>query len=164
MSRVVTLLSLLFLLSGCMSPYPTDETLIKRFEKNEGMFNDILNQLQARPDIGYLQRDVAFYSGRGRVTEPGEEKELRTLMGQLGLVDINPDGDLTMVHMGLTRNSSIFTGRGDIFKGYAYLSEPPLPIRTVEDLGAIGDFSAPADVNFYRHVKGNWYLYLKIQD
>ncbi len=152
MSRVVTLLSLLFLLSGCMSPYPSDETLIKRFEKNEGMFNDILNQLQARPDIGYLQRDVAFYSGRSRVTEPGEEKELRGLMEQLQLLDVNPEDDGgTDVYMELVRNNAALSG-ANRFKGYAYLSQPPLKFRTVENLDAVGDVGSSADLYFYRHM------------
>ena len=159
---LATLLALAVLFSG-RSTYPSDEALIRRFERNEAMFSELVSQLQARPDIAYLGYNVAFYDGRGRVTEPGEEKELRALMGRLRLMSVNPDDDDGPdVYMEITPSGGSL-GSSNKTKGYARLSTPPIPVRTVGNLDAIGQVGAVADLYFYRHMKGNWYLYLKIQ-
>ena len=140
--------------------YPSDAAMIRHFERNEATFDELLERMRLRPDITHLRRGVVFSRTDGHVTELGAEGELKALMRRLNLNAVS-NGERS-VYMEFVENSLAFDF-ADEYKGYAYLITPPNPNRLVEDLDALGHIGTASYVYFFRHLKGNWYLYLRGQ-
>lgn len=137
--------------------------MIRRFEQHEATFQELVNKIEARPDIDFLLRNVVFYEDGSRV-EPGNEAELRTLMRQLNLYAISAPGPSEWgIYMEL-RGNNLGLSRAGRHKGYAYLTTLPAPNWIVEDLDEIGYSGLFGSLDVYKPIKGNWHLYLEIRD
>ena len=152
---------LILVLPSCISEYPSDGALLRRFERNEALLNDLVTQVQARPDIDILRRNVVFYED-GRREAPGEEADLRKMMRRLNLEVIAARGSgETSVYLELAPNPwSLTFDLVNATKGYAYLLNPPSPTRLVDNLQEVGNVHA----THYKPIKSNWYLFLTIRD
>ncbi len=141
-------LSLLF-----SSNYPSDEAMMRQFRWQEATFDELAELMQDRPDIRTLRRDRVFYEASPHPVEPGNEPELRRLMKRLRIESVRRTS--ASVRMELIGNDTALFHSNP--KGFVYLLEPPHPNSLVEDLDEVENHGR----TYYRHIKGNWYLYVE---
>ena len=157
------LISLPLFFSGSLREYPSDRTMARRFERNEATFSELRRQLLANPDVRYLSRNAGFYSSDSlSLDELGVESSLPTLMRRLNLVTVAERDGGANIYMELARVNHLLAS-SDGYKGYAYLSTPPHPNFMAENLDTLNYTSSGLWLN-YKHLKGNWYLYLEYRD
>ena len=169
--RILTLTILsAFLLTSCLSKYPSDDAMVKRFDKNRSSYESLLKEVVRRQDIRLVASDAIAYSNMWRETDRGNnvEPELQSAVRKLGLGEVRISrGEEVRVYFQLPNNSTLLT---DLFgeypyhvlKGYAYLPAPPLAL--VADLSAIDGDDIDGDSTYYEHIEGNWYLYLEADE
>ena len=137
--------------------------MTRRFEKNEATFNELISQLRSRPDIDYLGRNVVYYEDGRRADGPEAESNFRALMKRLNLDTIwARGGSEANIYLELVRKNYIWVSP-DGYKGYTYMFTPPHPDRTAKDLDALNHVGY-GSLTHYKHLKGNWYLYIEFRD
>lgn len=157
----VALLLLCFSLGSCgRAGHPSDADLLKNFTRNEAGFERLLTMIRAdkslqRVDDTWTRPEDPSSVGIG----PDRIQAYRSLFATLGI----PRGfyawhdpeNFTF----LASTSGI--GVSGSAKGYAYLSRRPDLV-----VPSLDGYQSPDGGSFtaYRHIKGNWYLYLDHED
>ena len=165
--------SLIVLLSSC-GPYPSDRRMIAEFHKNEAEFTALFEQVKVWETRSWITpTNAPRLSAFVPPLSEAQAEDIQTQMADLGVYAINVEPEL-----GYERNAfGLYMKTEDQYdrngelrqidpsirgKGYAYL-EKPLPSASCvfdKNLNRI-DLAATCSGLIYRHVEGNWYLFLK---
>ena len=137
--------------------------MIRHFKKNEATFDELLNQLQFKPEIDTVRRTIVFYEDGRRVTESDAEREVKKLMKRLGLEVVSARGGHDEnVYMELVPNKLSVGWTGEI-KGYAHIRKSSYPTKTFENLDTLENISFTNAI-YLKHIKDDWYIYLETLD
>ena len=169
-------LTLLSALSGCSIDINySDKAMIRHFQKNEQLFNELATSALQANDLRILRSCDGPPCYRNRATktyyailEDGERVEtgfgnLSEIMNSLDLASLNVErGNYKKVYMRRSkrREMTLFdTESSYAVKGYLYSTEPVDPSRLEDKLESSSLFNN--DLRF-RHIDGPWYLYISI--
>ena len=147
-SLILTIFSLLLSELGCSLTHPTDETLVARFFEREAEFERLLAMV--REDGGQViyrtwTENPHVSRARGR--------EYRSTMKRLSVQTLIAWDEPQRVRLFASSLGLSVSGSS---KGFVYLERKP--DSHLEDLDHYRPRSA--DFEVYRHLKGNWYLFL----
>ena len=154
-------LILLILCSACSSAkHPSDQALIENFQSHKSEFNQLLQMFLADKGLGRVAYDFTRPENPQTVGITRERlKVYRGLFDELDLsagIEGYEEKDVVWFHAS-TYGLSV-TGSG---KGYAYLKERPKLV--VDNLDTYWSQDGRSFTTF-RHLEGNWYLYLDYED
>ncbi len=170
-------LTLLSALSGCSFDINySDKAMIRHFQKNEQLFNELATSALRANDLRILRSCDGPPCYRNRATETyyailedGERVEtgfgnLSEIMNTLDLasLDIEHGGYKKEVYMRRSkrREMTLFDPESSYaVKGYLYSTEPVDPNRLEDKLESSSLYNN--DLRF-RHIAGSWYLYISI--
>ena len=175
MNRMFTKLRYLILLLALMTacdpfnldkPHPSDDELIRNFQKNEADFNKLVTMsnedskvIRIAPDFTRLENNWAWPRPE---SELGFSKqrwdEYRTLFNKLGLqsgISRERDSESTIIF--LTASSKGMTFRGSS-KGYAYSEQELSPVFDSLNQNPVDPQKRQKHGVAYRKIKDHWYL------
>ncbi len=153
--------------------HTSDAKLERNFMKHEVEFNALLAQVNADVRLGMLRSDSLSYANHlfekpiemSKVEGAGLSKErldwYQQQMQNLGISQINR-GDS---EIGLRVDQGSISN-GDSYKGYRYSTTPPKG-RTLTSLDGYKlspQDMVPGGYIVYKPIKGNWYLYLFVNN
>jgi hypothetical protein len=147
------------LLVGC-SRHPSDSALLKNFQSHRAEFNHLLVMFLADKGLGRVAYDFTRPEDPASVgVSPERLAEYRKLFDQLGLsAGIEGYGDKEEVQFYASTQGLSVSGSA---KGFAYLTRPPsLLVDRLDNYRSKDGKSFTA----FRHIEGNWYLYLDYED
>ena len=135
--------------------YPSNDEMVSRYMNNKADF-----ELLARMMLEEKE-STAVYGGEcelrdGRRVNGVEHERCGALVGLCHQLGIESAGGAPW-HLVLEVGSSGGAMGGSTI-GYEYLSQPPYPLRFVDDINHSGEESVGQDL--YQHIEGNWYLFL----
>ena len=147
-------------------PHPSDDSLIKNFQRHEADF-DLLARMSREdsdliriaPDFTWTQKSAAWPRPESELGFSRQRwDEYRSLFRKLDLEsgNLNYQPDLVLF---LASTKGLVTGGSS--KGYAYsVKEPPLMGQNLDNYSFK---DSKKDMNIgYRKLKGNWYLYYEV--
>ena len=165
MNRVMCALfaGILAVQAGCFvagASHPTDAQLLDRFSLERATFESLLSMFREDRSLGRVAPDFTRPDDPATVGVSAQRvSEYRRLCKALGLQSgiEGYDGKST-IWFNASSTGLAVTGSG---KGYAYVASAPDLV--VPSLDA---FEPPDAQSFtaYRHIEGNWYLYLEYTD
>jgi len=154
------LLILLFFITGCDSPHPSDDALRRNFEKHEAEFDRLVQMCQEDSEMVRIADNFTWTKQSAAWPRPESDlgfsrdrwDEYRTLFRKVGLDNglVSNQPDLVVLfasHRGIVPAGSS--------KGYAYYLKTPITL--VDSL----DADKPSNGKAFMRLKGNWYLYLE---
>jgi hypothetical protein len=153
-------LGLIVLTNGCSSKHPSDQSLLTNFQNHRTEFDQLLQTFLADKGLGRVAYDFTRPENPQTIgISPDRLQQYRKLFGRLGLsegIEGYDEKDLVWFHASAQGLS--VTGSG---KGYAYLTKPPpLVVDSLDNYWSKDGKSFTA----FRHIEGNWYLYLEYED
>ena len=163
--------TIIILLTGCLSKYPSDDTMVRRFDRQRASYESLLEGVAKRKDVRLVAPDAIAYSNIWRSTDwdNNVEPELQAAVRKLRLGEVRIyRGEEVSVYFQLPSHSTLLTDLyGEypyhVLKGYAYLPTPPLSL--FDDLSVFDKDDLVGDGNYYfEHIEGNWYLYLETDE
>ena len=148
-------------LSNWRSWPPSDAAMIRHLRQNRGAYDQLVAMAQSDSKLGYIgddsirARDEHASAGVSESRIGQYRQLLRETGGDEGLEsDIVPHGIL-VDYWNYGAGMSLFAPL--VAKGYIYATVPPKPLVSSLDRC---DETGGSDFEVYRHVTGNWYLYL----
>jgi hypothetical protein len=142
------------------SAYPTDDEMLYHFLTHRDHFESLMQQFRADADLLRVNQDgSALRDHLTEVTLDDAKREVyRDLLTRLGLFYISriPDGPGSIYMQAWWSKSGTLIGGKS--KYFAYTAKAGND--TVASLDEI--FRTGRDANEFRHVTGNWYLYLDV--
>lgn len=148
------------LFSGCAAQHPSDDVLIANFQSHKSQFDQLLQMFIADKGLGRVAKDFTRPANPAEIgVTPERLAEYRKLFTTLGLRSgiEGYDPKDTVTFYASTQGLAV-SGSS---KGFAYLKEPPKILVDKLD----GYRSADGrSFTVYRHLEGNWYLYLDYED
>ena len=163
-AKLIVTALLLITLSGCSffgSNHPKDERLIEDLRNNRAEFERLLAMFRADEKLYRVARDFTRPENAQAADVDGERlAEYRMLLGKLRLhggIEGYAPKDVIWFHA-----STKGLGVSGSSKGYAYLERPPELL--VRDLDHYERTKGGRSFSAYRHIEGNWYLYLDFED
>lgn len=147
-------------LSGLTKKHPSDAELLANFQKHKPEFDHLLQMFVADKGLGRVAPDFTRPSDPRTVGVSLERlSEYRKIFRALGLANgIEGYDEKAQVWFMASSQGLSVTGSG---KGYAYTSERP--VLVVDSLDNYWSKDGQSFVAF-RHIEGNWYLYLEYED
>jgi hypothetical protein len=141
--------------------HPSDGALIEAFRVHRQEFERLREMFSFDPQLGRVAptftRSASFYSGAptpaGPPVSADRLREYRSLFKALGL-DAGIEGydDKQTIFFHASSLGLAVSGSG---KGYVYTTRPPQPLVPTLEKSFF-----PGEHIMYRHLEGNWYLYL----
>lgn len=140
--------------------HPSDESLIKNFEKNQTAFNELVGMIQQDKELARVDDDWTLPDNPSSIGITSERiakyrqifKELKIPRGFYSFTD--------PVRITLLASSSGLSVSGSS-KGYAFLeNKPDLVVENLDNHHSPNSHSFTA----YRHLSGNWYLVYDFED
>jgi len=163
-------------LTGCSGKIVSDDELARRWRSRSGDFEELIKLFGDNPHLVsefYLEQtkrqrlsskrqDNSSRAEASRITEPYDEekvaKKVRSLMRQLGLKEFS--GGRDEIYLVVESRGILLNG---MQKGYAYLAGPPFN-QVKEPLPDNVRRLPRGAGRLYRHLSGNWYLFLDYDD
>jgi hypothetical protein len=158
---VILSVTLSMLLSfGCSTQHPTDDTLLANFQSHKTEFNQLLQMFFADKGLGRVAKEFTRPANPADVKVTAERlSEYRQLFNKLDLrAGIEGYGQKDVITFYASTQGLAVSGSS---KGFAYLKDPPKLL--VEKLDG---YRSPDGKSFtaFRHIEGNWYLFLEYED
>ena len=161
MRLTLVYLLLLLLLTSC--GLPSDKNMVRTFEKQKPLFEEVVAYFQANPEIRAVSNrgvhpSFVHYTNRPRAE--GADARLEELLDTLKLESVGrstrrtPGGvflDYQLVGYGLGPDYKV--------KGFTYLPKAPSKRDLAPSLDDIPTKSL-SPIPIYKHLQGNWYLYI----
>jgi hypothetical protein len=153
-------LGIIVLATGCSSKHPSDQSLLDNFHSHKDEFNQLLKMFLADKGLGRVAYDFTRPERPETIGVSQDRlQQYRKLFSRLDLsegIEGYDEKDLVWFHASAIGLS--VTGSG---KGYAYLTKPPpLLVDNLDNYWSKDGNSFTA----FRHIEGNWYLYLDYED
>ncbi len=143
-----------------MRPHPTDAELIENWTRNRKAFDELLRLFEGDQRLGRVAPDFIRPAkledaGVSRERIKDYQQRCRALRLEAGIEGY--DEKSTIWFHASTRGLSV-TGSS---KGYAYVTRvPDLVVPSLDDYRSADGRSYTA----YRHLEGDWYLYIAYED
>lgn len=146
-----------FLLLSVINFYtspPSDWRLIRRFERNEALFNELRDAVQGDGGLESISLEHVSPTDFETVgVSLGQLKHYRRAMKRLGVKGVDEGGKYQKVQyisFSLVRNGS------NIYKSYIYQQTPPFSEQIVEE---ITEEAIDSNREVYRPIEDGWYLH-----
>ena len=133
--------------------YPSNDEMVSRYMNNKADFELLARLMLEEKEITAVYGDECELRD-GRRVDGVEHERCRVLVELCSQIGIESAGGAPW-HLVLEVGSSGGAGGGSMI-GYEYLSQPPSPLRLVDDVYNHGEEFA----TYYQHIEGNWYIYL----
>jgi hypothetical protein len=154
------LLLMVLSLMGCSAKHPSDQVLLTDFENHKAEFNQLLEMFLADKKMSRVSYHFTRPENPSEVGVSEQRlQEYRDLFAKLDLSDGmegNKDKDMVWFYASLS-GVTVATSS----KGFAYSSKPPQYLANSLDGYRSPDGKA---YTVFRHIEGNWYLYLDVED
>ena len=135
--------------------YPSNDEMVSRYMNNKADFELLARLMLEEKEITAVYGDECELRD-GRRVDGVEHERCRVLVELCSQIGIESAGGAPW-HLVLEVGSCGGAMGGSI-KGYEYLSQPPYPLRLVDDINHSGAELAGQDL--YQHIEGNWYIFL----
>ena len=150
--RFLSLLCLItILLVSCLPWSRSDKKMINHYSRNKTIFEALSDEVKSSNTLSRVKLNyVSYRDSRGIVFSTSVLPKVQITMKRLGIedIDIYRNGDIFFEDR---YNSSL-----NASKGFAVLTEPPRSL--VNNLSKVPE---GGDYTYYRHIEGDWYLYLE---
>jgi hypothetical protein len=159
-SAIAILLVFAFSLMGCAAKHPTDKVLMTDFEAHKAEFNQLVQMFLADKKLFRVSYYATYPENPSEIGVSQQRiQEYRELLHKLDLREgMGGASDKNMVWFSA---STFGLNIADTNKGFAYVAKEPSLI--VDNLDGYRSKDGKACTAF-RHIEGNWYLYLDIGD
>lgn len=148
------------LISGCTAQHPADEVLIKNFNAHKVEFNQLLQMYLSDKGLGRVAHDFTRPANPAEIgITPERIAEYRQRFHKLSLragIEGYDEKD-TVWFYASTQGLAVSGSK----KGYAYVTKKPELI--VEKLDGYRSADGKS-FSAFRHIEGNWYLFLDFED
>jgi hypothetical protein len=155
MRRTCTLFTSLAILSGCALTVPSDEDLIAHFRDHESDFAEIVEMLKTDTEVSHLSFDSVSPDG---AVDDRRWEAYKKIMKKAGVGSVHACWEERPGLPEISFHTHASHYNLDYDKGYAFSRRVPSPLA--EDLD-IAIKEIPSYGVSYRHIKGNWYIYLQ---
>ena len=152
---LIVVVGMLWVVSNRDKP-PSDRQLLANFERHETTFNQLIEMAKADKELTRVDEDWTQPENPQTIgVSPARISTYRQLFREAGV----PRGfqerayEVDFYYWGI--GSAISS---DTFKGYAYLTMPPVNLLSTLD-GCHPEHNGDNGVTAYRHIRGNWYLF-----
>jgi len=159
---LLAVVGLALLFGGCLlsTKHPADAELLKNFQTHQVEFEQLLKMFLADKELGRVAPDFTRPDDPRTVgVSPERLGEYRSLFKTLGLsngIEGYKEKDLVYFHS--SAQGLAVSGSG---KGYAFaVIRPALVVDNLDNYRSRDSRSFTA----FRHIEGNWYLYLDFED
>jgi len=135
--------------------YPSSDEMVSRYMNNKADFELLARMMLEEKEITAVYGDECELPDSRRVNGVEHERcgVLVELCHQLGIESAGGAPWHLVLEVG-----SWGGAMGGSVKGYEYLSQPPYPLRLVDDIKHSGAELAGQDL--FQHIEGNWYIFL----
>ena len=161
MRLVIVCLALLPILTSC--GLPSDKNMVRTFEKHKPLFEEVVAYFQADPEIRAVsdrgvRPSFVHYTNRPRAERA--DARLEELLDTLKLESVGRSTkrmsggvffDYKLVGSGLGPDYNV--------KSFAYLPKAPSKKDLAPSLDDI-PMKSLSPIPIYKHLQGNWYLYI----
>jgi hypothetical protein len=145
---------------SCSSKHPSDASMAANFQSHKTEFEELLQMFKGDKGLGRVAYDFTRPANPGEVgVSPQRLVEYRRLFDRLKLsAGVEGYGDKDQVWFIASTQGLSVSGSS---KGFAYLTKPP-SLQVVE----LDGYRSADGKSFqaFRHIEGNWYLYLDYED
>jgi hypothetical protein len=145
---------------GCAAKHPSDQVLLSDFQNHKTEFNHLLEMFLADKQMSRVSYRFTRPENPSEVGVSEQRlQEYRDLFSKLDLSDGmegNKNKDMVWFYASMFGVSVASSS-----KGFAYVSKPPESV--VDSLDGYRSPNGQA-CTVFRHIEGNWYLYLDVED
>jgi hypothetical protein len=148
-------------------PHPSDDELIRNFQKSEADFNKLIAMSNEDPKVIRIASDFTRLENNWQWPRPESElgfskqrwDEYRVLFNKLGLESgISRESDSERTIIFLTASSKGMTFRGSS-KGYAYSEQELSPLFDSLNQNPVDPQKRQKHEAAYKKIKDHWYLF-----